>query len=215
MSASDPYKDIVPPFGFIHVCQPRPVALSMLTARNHLHFGPLPLPSSRKSCSPVCEPKSRKWSIISRIPITMTMVKLDLEAFLSFIEITPTTPTTWRKHLESGTKRVPSHHPSPQIEADGPQSLANPGLLFAQLEKRDTRRDDGKGPTTLAQCDTPLELAGEKESVVVDTQIQLYATNAQLCHPWVSPVTGYLGGLPPLFICAGDNEVLRDEITYM
>jgi acetyl esterase/lipase len=36
-----------------------------------------------------------------------------------------------------------------------------------------------------------------------------------LCHPWVSPVLGYLGGLPPLFICAGDNEVLRDEITYL
>jgi len=115
----------------------------------------------------------------------------------------------------SGGRGDTSHHPSPQNEATGPQSLANPGLLFAELEKRDTRRDDGKGPTTLAQCDTPLELAGEKESVVVDTQIQLYATNAQLCHPWVSPVLGYLGGLPPLFICAGDNEVLRDEITYM
>jgi hypothetical protein len=59
----------------------------------------------------------------------------------------------------SGNRGDTSHHPSPQIEADGPQSLANPGLLFAQLEKRDTRRDDGKGPTTLAQCDTPLELA--------------------------------------------------------
>jgi acetyl esterase/lipase len=107
------------------------------------------------------------------------------------------------------------NHPAPREETEGPQSKANPGLLFAKLEARDTGRDDGKGPTTLAQCDVPLELAGDKGTVLVDTQIQLYATNAQLCHPWVSPVLGYLGGLPPLFICAGDNEVLRDEITYM
>lgn len=115
----------------------------------------------------------------------------------------------------SGDRGDLEHHPAPRKETDGPQSIANPGLLFDKLEKRDFGRDDGKGPTTLAQCDTPLELAGEKETVLVDTQIQLYATNAQLCHPWVSPVLGYLGGLPPLFICAGDNEVLRDEITYL
>ena len=116
----------------------------------------------------------------------------------------------------SGDRGDLEHHPSPRKEVkNGPTSIANPGLLFENLEKRDTLRDDGKGPTTLAQCDTPLELAGKKETVMVDTQIQLYATNAQLSHPWVSPVLGYLGGLPPLFICAGDNEVLRDEITYM
>lgn len=117
----------------------------------------------------------------------------------------------------SGDRGDLNHNPGPdrQIKDEGITSRANPGLLFEKLEKRDTLRDDGKGPTTLAQCDTPLELAGEKETVLVDTQIQLYATNAQLCHPWVSPVLGYLGGLPPLFICAGDNEVLRDEITYL
>jgi acetyl esterase/lipase len=116
----------------------------------------------------------------------------------------------------SGDRGDLEHNPGPGKEVkSGPTSIANPGLLFGKLEKRDTLRDDGKGPTTLAQCDTPLELAGEKETVLVDTQIQLYATNAQLCHPWVSPILGYLGGLPPLFICAGDNEVLRDEITYL
>jgi acetyl esterase/lipase len=117
----------------------------------------------------------------------------------------------------SGDRGDLAHNPGPSAEKKngGVTSIANPGLLFEKLEKRDTLRHDGKGPTTLAQCDTPLELAGEKETVLVDTQIQLYATNAQLCHPWVSPVLGYLGGLPPLFICAGDNEVLRDEITYL
>ncbi|KAI0700770.1 alpha/beta-hydrolase [Cytidiella melzeri] len=53
----------------------------------------------------------------------------------------------------------------------------------------------------------PLELRG---------QIQLYATNEQLTHPLVSPVLqGSLGNLCPLYIIAGDGEVLRDEIIYM
>ena len=47
-------------------------------------------------------------------------------------------------------------------------------------------------------------------------QIQLYATNDQLTHPLCSAVlSGSLGGLPPLYILAGDAEVLRDEIVYL
>lgn len=107
------------------------------------------------------------------------------------------------------------YHPAPHDETATPQSRANPGLIFATLDERDMSRMDNKGSTTLAQCNTPLELMTKDEKVIVDTQIQLYATNAQLCHPWVSPILGYLGGLPPLLICAGDHEVLRDEITYL
>ncbi|KAF7332117.1 Alpha beta-hydrolase [Mycena kentingensis (nom. inval.)] len=52
---------------------------------------------------------------------------------------------------------------------------------------------------------TPLEL---------HSQIQFYATNEQLTHPLVSPILqGSLGNLPPLYILAGDDEVLRDEIV--
>ncbi|KAI0697455.1 hypothetical protein BC835DRAFT_1338153 [Cytidiella melzeri] len=40
--------------------------------------------------------------------------------------------------------------------------------------------------------------------------------NMQLTHPLVSPVLqGSLGNLCPLYIIAGDGEVLRDEIIYM
>ncbi|KAF8195687.1 alpha/beta-hydrolase [Mycena galopus ATCC 62051] len=54
---------------------------------------------------------------------------------------------------------------------------------------------------------TPLEL---------HAQIQLYATTEQLTHPLVSPVLqGSLGNLPPLYILAGNDEVLRDEIVYI
>ncbi|KAH8106038.1 alpha/beta-hydrolase [Cristinia sonorae] len=48
------------------------------------------------------------------------------------------------------------------------------------------------------------------------SQIQLYATNEQLTHPLVSPVVqGSLGNLCPLYILAGDGELLRDEIVYL
>lgn len=55
-----------------------------------------------------------------------------------------------------------------------------------------------------------------KETIRLTRQIQLYATNAQLYHPLCSSVLqGSLGGLPPLYILAGDAEVLRDEIIYL
>ncbi|KAJ6628840.1 hypothetical protein B0H10DRAFT_1989479 [Mycena sp. CBHHK59/15] len=48
------------------------------------------------------------------------------------------------------------------------------------------------------------------------SQIQLYATTEQLSHPLVSPVLqGSLGNLPPLYVLAGNDEVLRDEILYI
>ncbi|KAJ7683981.1 hypothetical protein B0H17DRAFT_1169866 [Mycena rosella] len=48
------------------------------------------------------------------------------------------------------------------------------------------------------------------------SQIQLYATTEQLSHPLVSPVLqGSLGNLPPLYVLAGNDEVLRDEIVYI
>ncbi|CAA7260033.1 unnamed protein product [Cyclocybe aegerita] len=54
---------------------------------------------------------------------------------------------------------------------------------------------------------TPLELR---------SQIQMYAATELLTHPLVSPVLqGSLGDLPPLYILAGDGEVLRDEIIYL
>ena len=106
------------------------------------------------------------------------------------------------------------HHPGPKSEPHPNPSRVNPGILFSQLAPRDKDGKETGRATTLTQCYTPLQLDVEGEPVVIDTQIQLVATNAQLSHPWVSPIVGYLGGLPPLLIIAGNNEVLRDEIIY-
>ncbi|PWN93523.1 alpha/beta-hydrolase [Acaromyces ingoldii] len=67
----------------------------------------------------------------------------------------------------------------------------------------------------------PIQVAvqgkdGENKTIALRQQIQLYATNAQVFHPLCSPILqGSLGGLPPLYILAGDSEVLRDEIIYL
>lgn len=59
-----------------------------------------------------------------------------------------------------------------------------------------------------------LTLDVDGQRIDIRSQIQLYCTNDQLSHPYVSPALGYLGGLPPLLIIASDKEVLRDEIIY-
>lgn len=41
-------------------------------------------------------------------------------------------------------------------------------------------------------------------------------SSRQLPHPLVSPLLhASLGGLPPLYILAGDGECLRDEIIFL
>lgn len=57
--------------------------------------------------------------------------------------------------------------------------------------------------------------AKDGETLTIDRQIHLYAPNYLLTHPLISPVVSYLGGLCPLFVIAGDAEVLRDEIIYL
>ncbi|KJE02943.1 esterase/lipase [Cryptococcus gattii NT-10] len=114
-------------------------------------------------------------------------------------------------HPTASSPTDPNAHPTPREGPPNP-TFANPASLFRTLVPPSPNETK---PTTLAQCTTPLSLKVKDEKVVLDTQIQIYATNAQLCHPWVSPVLGYLGGLPPLYIMCGDKEVLRDEIIYL
>ena len=60
-----------------------------------------------------------------------------------------------------------------------------------------------------------FDLLVDKKTFTVDSQIQLYCPNNLLAHPLISPILGYLGGLPPLLVIASDKEVLRDEIVYL
>lgn len=71
------------------------------------------------------------------------------------------------------------------------------------------------GVQSAAEVDEVIRITIDGKEVEISDQIQLYATNAQLVHPAVSPLLQpSLAGLPPLFILCGDSEVLRDEILY-
>ena len=84
--------------------------------------------------------------------------------------------------------------------------------------------DAGRKMAFGASTSAPIVIEGQDQRIVlevdggktlhVDSQIQLYAPNNLLSHPLISHCGAYLGGLPPLFFIAGDQEVLRDEIIY-
>ncbi|KAF9006563.1 hypothetical protein BDQ17DRAFT_1302956 [Cyathus striatus] len=97
---------------------------------------------------------------------------------------------------------------------DEESSNSNIGSLKVEVDKKpendcDVESWEPKPPKLLMENPNavPLELR---------SQIQQYATTEQLTHPLVSPVLqGSLANLPPLYIIAGDGEVLRDEIIYL
>lgn len=60
-----------------------------------------------------------------------------------------------------------------------------------------------------------LQLSESTHLIPILTPLYPHINFRQLCHPLVSPVLqGSLGNLPPLYIIAGEGEVLRDEIVY-
>jgi acetyl esterase/lipase len=65
----------------------------------------------------------------------------------------------------------------------------------------------GDSSTTNAASEVMLDAAG-----IADTAA-LYADEDQLRHPYVSPLYGELGGLPPLLLHASNAEILRDDTT--
>ena len=57
---------------------------------------------------------------------------------------------------------------------------------------------------------------GQKETRVLDEQVQMYTSNRTISHPLVSLVSqGSLGGLCPLLIAGGSGELLRDEQIFL
>jgi hypothetical protein len=89
-------------------------------------------------------------------------------------------------------EKHPHHHPGPTDQRSRKESISDPAKEKHMLS---------------------LEIEGQ--TVNIRSQIQLYCTNDQLSHPYVSPALGNLAGLPPMFVIASDNEVLRDEILYV
>lgn len=103
--------------------------------------------------------------------------------------------------LADAIQRVPEH--------DNPAADSAAGGAGIQGDKADS----GQHKAEVAEV---IRVKVDGKEVELADQIQLYATNAQLIYPFVSPVwQPSLGGLPPLYIMGGDKEVLRDEIIYL
>ena len=119
-----------------------------------------------------------------------------------FKTTTPRTPTSSAKwgtvgHTSTNHLKVPSG--SQPASAEFGLSPSTPAL-------------EGMSHT---EPSSGISLMVSGELVTLRSQVHLYCPNHLMMHPLISPVTSYLGGLPPLFVMASDKEVLRDEILYM
>ncbi|GAA5926587.1 hypothetical protein JCM3775_001058 [Rhodotorula graminis] len=98
------------------------------------------------------------------------------------------------------------------LPEDDPQRAEHSGDA-AQGGGPKTRTGGEQNKAELAHV---IKVTVDGQEVELVDQIQLYATNEQLAYAYVSPIwQPSLGGLPPLYIQAGDKEVLRDEIVFL
>ncbi|RDB22775.1 AB hydrolase superfamily protein C4A8.06c [Hypsizygus marmoreus] len=97
-------------------------------------------------------------------------------------------------------------------------TLGSGGPMRHPSSEKDVREDASDYDVNFWEPKPPKVLMEDPDAIPLElrAQIQLYATTEQLTHPLVSPILqGSLGNLPPLYILAGDGEVLRDEIIYL
>ncbi|BGP12779.1 hypothetical protein JCM10213_007293 [Rhodosporidiobolus nylandii] len=119
--------------------------------------------------------------------------------------------TTHKKahELADAVEKLPDNDPkkAEQHRAHGPDDK------LGSSQHKGSAEDSAQHKAEVAEV---IRVKVDGEEIELKDQIQLYATNEQLVYPFVSPIwQPSLGGLPPLYIMAGDKEVLRDEIVYM
>ncbi|KAF5387616.1 hypothetical protein D9615_000559 [Tricholomella constricta] len=119
--------------------------------------------------------------------------------------------TTNEGRIHTQLEMLHEHSSVSAGQGDGRRPFRHPSRKHGEEDADDYDVDfwEPKPPKVLMEDSNavPLELR---------SQIQLYATTEQLSHPLVSPILqGSLGNLPPLYILAGNDEVLRDEIVYL
>lgn len=110
---------------------------------------------------------------------------------------------------EESAGKASAHADGTNTRSNDSQSKAKPPAAAAAAYP--------PAPTPLKSDTIKVDIADRpNDPIQLQEQIQLYATNDQLYHPLCSPVLqGSLGGLPPLYIIAGDGEVLRDEVIML
>ncbi|KAJ9124147.1 hypothetical protein QFC22_000944 [Naganishia vaughanmartiniae] len=190
--------DIIPPYGFIHKPStlwppPAPELTETVqrTLRSKVKDTVNRLTGHQKP--PISEKNQAGSSRSEDTATAVTTEPLPSEETTARgdTKIEPIKDGKYDATLHPASEGRASHHPGP-TELGENHSVADPGDQKHLIQ---------------------LDIAGKP--VTIRSQIQLYATNDQLSQPLVSPVMGYLGGLPPLLVIASDAEVLRDEILYV
>ncbi|KAI0787047.1 hypothetical protein BC629DRAFT_1593579 [Irpex lacteus] len=204
--------DIIPPHGFIHKPSPIwPIEPLPKTARSRVtptETNPPPEPGHADTLNPTATRLSEQ--VEQRLEKTVEQDSSEgTQGVIHASDIKEENVQNQKEMLQNSREyEEPSGKPLSRGHQD--EGSQSPQETLAQGGSDDVRSFWEPKPPKVLMKDAeaqPLELKG---------QIQLYATNEQLSHPLVSPVLqSSLGNLCPLYIIAGDGEVLRDEIVYM
>ncbi|SPC67080.1 uncharacterized protein UHOD_02664 [Ustilago sp. UG-2017b] len=181
--------DIIPPYGFIH----KPSTLWPINATK---------PVKEEKSNEVGNKEDEEGEPRRKVPVGVEEEGEDSEKK----ESDDTEPAA-RKSIDGGRLQSTATNTDTDIKRRPKEASSSSKL------------DDGVPPAPDLLWSDPISIRrsdSSKQDIELQEQIQLYATNDQLTHPLCSAVlSGSLGGLPPLFILAGDAEVLRDEIVYL
>ena len=118
----------------------------------------------------------------------------------------------------SSRKSADKERGNPDAEAVHGLAVQNPAEEEAMTRKQlaPIANGDVQYGNNVPGAGHNLSIEIDGKLIVLEDQIQLYATNQLISHPLVSPVLQpSLGGLSPLLVLTGGGEILRDEQIYL
>lgn len=173
----------------------------------------LPLPAGSIHISPWCD-------LSHSFPSVLNNYETDVIPKYGFVH---KPSTLWPPPSEDLLQRTRQHIKSSTLRSTSP--LRGLGTAASHKAEKGRKADDTAneaagitGERGREKLDVPRKVPTvsiDGKTVELKGQIQMYATNEQVGHPYVSPVLAHLGGLCPLFIMASDGELLRDEAIYV
>ncbi|EJD08015.1 alpha/beta-hydrolase [Fomitiporia mediterranea MF3/22] len=210
---------INPPFDVKHAVDPKQLIISGDSAGGGLALAlfqiirdnNLPKPAGGILISPWCDLTHSFPSTIHTNTKTDFIPKYGLSIYRpSFLWPPPSDEHARRASSTSHENRDSRRDPTSRSYLDSSSSPRR-----GEGEEATDRMPSAPIPRTAERIDKTLRAKTEDGGVLeLKEQMHIYAPNNLLVHPLVSPALSYLGGLPPLFVFAGDGEVLRDEIIY-
>ncbi|KAK7695761.1 hypothetical protein QCA50_000398 [Cerrena zonata] len=199
--------DIIPPHGFIHKPSPTwPIECVPKEGRARVfptQTNPPPKPGHADTLQPSSEKANEQ--------LTERLVAGKQEGRLAHAQELQEEDVKDQANMLNGDQDVTAED---QISVD----VSSSGVSNVSVDSKQGDKTPGFESIDLWEPKPPKVLMKNPndQPLEIHSQIQLYATNEQLTHPLVSPILqASLGGLCPLYIIAGDGEVLRDEIIYL